>query len=249
MLASERAPALTLAVRATAPLTWRSARKRAEKLARFAATEAGSALDMLKAAELEPDPKLRLLFFRHALDEARHAEMFRTAAQRIAASSHVPISRYARVHAVRQNLYETLGRERFVAFVAAAERKGQQHFAALAHHFRHDAELHALFDRVEKDERFHVRYAERVLREWARQGGGRAVRRARLSVLRQDAWRAWRRAGRRLGDTLATSVLAVFWLVALPTFVLAQRVLAPARAGWRTPAGAPTTLDDMRSQF
>lgn len=246
MLAEERAPALQLAVRMAAPLAWRNEARTAQKLLGFAATEAGSALDMLKAAELERDPRLRRLFFVHATDEARHAEMFARAAR--ARGGPVALSVYQQAHAVRQNLYQQLGRTAFLAFCARAEKKGQQHFAALARHFQGDVTLSALFERIEKDERFHVRYAEKELERLAARDP-RAVQKARAKVRLQDAWRAWRRAGRRLGDLVARAVLAVFFFVALPVFALLQRALDPEQTGWHARPREPLTLDDMKSQF
>jgi len=247
MLASESAPVLSLAVRAAAPLAWRNDARIARKLAGFAATEAGSALDMLRAAELDPDPKLRRLFFQHAVDEARHARLFQQAAR--ARGGEIVLDAYEAVHARRQNLYERLGRVEFVAFCARAEKKGQQHFAALARHFANDPALHRLFERVEKDERFHVRYTEKILSQWEAEGDGALVRRARVAVRTREAWQAWRRAGRRLGDGLAKGVLAAFWLVVLPAFVVLQRTLDPARTGWVAREKKPLSLDDMSSQF
>src|SRR5687768_13966610 len=107
-------------VRVAAPFVWRNEAKIAAKLEGFAATEAGSALDMLKAAELTPDPLLRRLFFRHAMDEARHAEMFRALARKIDPRPAHQMSEYALIHARRQNLYQTLGPLRFLAFVHLA---------------------------------------------------------------------------------------------------------------------------------
>ena len=56
-------------------------------------------------AELCEDPKLRRLFFRHAIDEARHAALFRAAARRIAPDPRRRGSEYDLIHATRQNLF------------------------------------------------------------------------------------------------------------------------------------------------
>ena len=56
---------------------WRDAHRCARKLMTFAATEADGGRDLSRAAELTADPLLRRLFLRHALDEHRHAELFR----------------------------------------------------------------------------------------------------------------------------------------------------------------------------
>src|SRR5438034_10184751 len=57
---------------------WRDPRRSALKLLRFAETEADGGRDLARAAELTRDPLLRRLYLRHALDEQRHAQLFRS---------------------------------------------------------------------------------------------------------------------------------------------------------------------------
>lgn len=236
-------------VRLVAPWVWRQEKKTATKLLEFAATEAGSALDMLKAAELVKEPKLRRLFFKHALDEARHAELFR--AQASTYSGGQRLSEYAQVHAVRQNLFQRLGLLRFVAFVHRAEQQGQAHFQALGRHFSGDPALSALFDRIERDERFHVAYSHKLLTEWSENGQAALVRRARAQVRLGRLWEGWRRAGRRLGDVMTRAILGSLYLFVIPFFALAQKLLEPERTGWtrhdRTTLEAPD-LKALRRQ-
>src|SRR5438094_9555638 len=56
---------------------WLDTARRARKLLRFAETEADGGRDLVRAAEVTPDPLLRKLFLCHARDEQRHAELFR----------------------------------------------------------------------------------------------------------------------------------------------------------------------------
>ena len=56
---------------------WLDTARRARKLLRFAETEADGGRDLVRAAEVTPDPLLRRLFLFHARDEQRHAELFR----------------------------------------------------------------------------------------------------------------------------------------------------------------------------
>src|SRR3979411_2984238 len=56
---------------------WLDTARRARKLLRFAETEADGGRDLVRAAEVTPDPVLRRLFLLHARDEQRHAELFR----------------------------------------------------------------------------------------------------------------------------------------------------------------------------
>src|ERR1700687_2720146 len=55
---------------------WLDTARRAHKLLRFAETEADGGRDLVRAAEVTPDPLLRRLFLIHASDEQRHAELF-----------------------------------------------------------------------------------------------------------------------------------------------------------------------------
>src|ERR671935_3319169 len=75
--------------RALRPLhrwVWRDPHRRARKLLRFAETEADGARDLSRAAELTTDALLRRLYLRHALDEQRHAELFRRRGRSILAT-------------------------------------------------------------------------------------------------------------------------------------------------------------------
>lgn len=241
MIARE-APFMML-VRILAPLVWRTDAKIAAKLAEFSATEAGSALDMLKAAELADNPAHRRLFFRHAMDEATHARLFRSAARCLDADPERRASPYAAFHARRQNLFQRLGPERFLAFVHLAELRGRSHFLALEEHFQDRPELLCLFSRIAKEELFHVRYSARLL------GNGAPARRALLFVRVTRAWDAWRRLGHRLGDRLAQAFLILLYLVAIPPFAVLQRLFEPERTGWKKKAQVPVSWTDARRSF
>jgi rubrerythrin len=246
MIASAWSPRLV--VRLVAPWVWRTPKRVAAKLEGFAATEAGSALDMLKAAELTEDPELRWLFFRHAMDEARHAQLFGEAARKLSGDVRPQRSEYNLIHATRQNLFERLGLVRFIAFVYLAERRGEAQFRGLQEHFADDPELQNLFARIGKDEKFHVAYSHRLLAEWRASGKGGEVRRALWTVRGKRALDAWRRSGRLLGDVLARVMLTLVYLVVLPLFVVVQRLAEPARAGWKRPKGR-ASLDSARRQY
>jgi hypothetical protein len=223
MISQERLPVLSVIVKAFAPLTWRSREKIANKLAGFAATEAGSALDMLEAAELETDPRRRRLFFIHGIDEARHADLFRKASKDVLKGSEAELTTYQSQHAIPQHIYREWDRVDFLSFVYDAERKGQSHFASLGEHFKDHPTLGALFDSIEKDERFHVRYSKRLLTETAREEGQSVIRKSALRVKRKVLWQGWRRAGRRIGDIMAKVVLSFVYLFAVAPFAFIER--------------------------
>ncbi len=236
-------------LRLLAPLVWRREAKIAAKLEGFAATEAGSALDMLKAAELAHDPKLRRLFFRHALDEARHAQLFRAQARAIAASAHQTLSSHNLIRATRQNLFERLGLVRFVAFVYLAERRGELQFRALRAHFRGRPELATLFEQIAKEERFHVSYSQKLLERWRADGQAAAVRWALFQVRFDRAREAWLRSGRVLGDVVSQLLLGTIYLVVLPLFALISRALDPTAIGWKRRESPTSSIDAARRQY
>src|ERR1700736_5674241 len=56
---------------------WGDFDRRVRKLIAFAQVEGDGGRDILRAAEVTPDPLLRRLYLEHAIDELRHAELFR----------------------------------------------------------------------------------------------------------------------------------------------------------------------------
>src|SRR6186997_3682588 len=56
---------------------WSDAGRRVRKLLAFAEVETDGGRDILRAAEVTPDPLLRRLYLVHAIDELRHGVLFR----------------------------------------------------------------------------------------------------------------------------------------------------------------------------
>src|SRR3989454_6056021 len=56
---------------------WADFDRRVRKLLAFAQVEGDGGRDILRAAEVTPDPLLRRLYLEHAIDELRHADLFR----------------------------------------------------------------------------------------------------------------------------------------------------------------------------
>src|SRR5215470_1657779 len=56
---------------------WGDFDRRVRKLLVFADVETDGGRDILRAAELTPDPLLRRLYLEHAIDELQHGELFR----------------------------------------------------------------------------------------------------------------------------------------------------------------------------
>lgn len=246
--AATRAPWL---VRVTAPVAWRTRRRIATKLMGFAATELGSSLDMIRASERTADPRLRRLFYRHGLDEARHAQRFREAAQRVYPGAAELLRPHERLHALRQDLHERLGELDFIAFVHISESHARRQFEALEAHFARRPETAALADLfrdIGRDEQQHSAYSGRLLDERRAAGQARDVDRALRRVRLRGAWAGWRRAGRRIGDLLVRLLLTLLFVGVVPIFAGLARLSRRPRPGWQTPVDRPVTLDVMRRQ-
>src|SRR5580765_3510880 len=56
---------------------WSDFNRRLRKLLTFADVETDGGRDILRAAEVTPDPLLRRLYIEHAIDELRHGDLFR----------------------------------------------------------------------------------------------------------------------------------------------------------------------------
>src|SRR5207245_5552060 len=56
---------------------WADFDRRVRKLLAFAKVETEGGRDILRAAEVTPDPLLRRLYLEHAIDELHHGDLFR----------------------------------------------------------------------------------------------------------------------------------------------------------------------------
>lgn len=201
---------------------------------------------MLRASELAGDPRLRRIFLRHALDEARHARMFRRASMNLDHAAVECLSEHATSHAHLQDLYARKGEVAFLAFVRRAERRGEAHFRALAAHLADSRpELASLFLEIAKEERFHAGYSE----HWLGKRAGAAQAGHVFREAREAAWATWRRSGQAIGGRLAWLVCSSFYFTVLPAFAVVARVCDPERPGWKGPRTLPESVEAARRQF
>ncbi len=248
---ADQAPLL---LRLAAPFAWRDDEAIATKLMGFAATEQGSALDMIRASELTDDPTLRRLFFRHGMDEARHAQRFREAARQLLGGRDGGPRTWEAQHAVRQDLFQRWGTVRFVAFVWLSESRAREQFRVLAARFRtRRPQLALLFDDIGRDEKVHAAYSGHLLDTWRAEGREDEVRSALRRVRIDGAWAAWRNSGRRIGDLMVRGLLTALWLTVLPWFAITQRLQGGrgSAGAWHGPAAgsSPDPATNLRRQF
>jgi rubrerythrin len=231
---------VTLFERALRPVhrwVWRDARRRGRKLLTFAATEASGARDLSRAAELTPDPVLRGLFLRHALDEQRHAELFRARGRTVLAALGAGAASGFEANWLtpgERGLDEVRvdGRDaRLLAFLHLSERSAAARFAAYREVIA-DAATRETFGDVLRDEVFHMRYTRSQLERVAP-----GTHRARLWLTRASRlWKAWLRLATAVAGVLGAAVLLAQYFLVLPAFaLLARRAARRERPGWSEP--------------
>jgi hypothetical protein len=242
--------------RALTPLhrwVWRDVDRRARKLIRFAETEAEGGRHLAHAAELTADPLLRRLFLRHALDEERHAALFRGRGQKLrrgrAASGKMghetggfdadwlaPGERGLGSEGGLDRLQVgQMSEPALLAFLHLSEKAAAERFALYQEMLQGDPETGAVFADVLRDEVFHMTYTRAQLGRVAPARNRSALWRARASRL----WRAYLRLAGALAGLLGGIVLTVQYFLLRPWLAIAaKRAARGEQAGWQ-PCSAP----------
>lgn len=248
-----RSPKPSAKDRALAPLhrwVWRDADRRARKLIRFAETEAEGGRHLAHAAELTADPLLRRLFLRHALDEERHAELFRRRGRQLRrrgaggkpgafdADWLAPGERgLASEGGLDRLQVGEMAEAALLAFLHLSEKAAAARFALYGRVLEGDPETGAVFGDVLRDEVFHMTYTRTQLGRVAPARSRRALWRARAGRL----WRAYLRLAGALAGLLGGLFLSLQYFVLLPWFAIAaKRAARRELEGWHDcpPSGA-----------
>lgn len=230
-------------------------RKRAT-LELFARTEADGGRDLAVAASRTRDPWLREHLERHASDEERHARLFRERAAALGESGgpRADVSERSLNMAPERadfdahgfmsaNLYDELGEVAYVAMLHVAERRAAELFTMHRDLLGDDAATRAVFERILKDEVYHVAYTGTALERWRKAGRDAEVRTALAAARGERRLDGLRRLGARAGTNLGRALLFVLQAtLLLPAVPIARRALPGA--GW-SPAGPP---DDLRTE-
>jgi hypothetical protein len=207
--------------------------RRGRKLLRFAETEADGGRDLARAAERTEDALLRRLYLRHALDEQRHADLFRARACVLLAGVDHSTGIEANWLAPGERGLDDLAVDRendpsLLAFLHLSERAAAARFALYCSVLG-DAETRAVFADVLRDEEFHMTYTKKQLARIAPKKQGLLLWRARASRL----WKAWLRIATALASVISHVVLLVQYFVLVPPFaLLAKRAARRERAGF-----------------
>jgi rubrerythrin len=221
-------------------LIWQGDDRRAHMLLRFAEVEADGGRDLVRAAESTPDPLLRRLFLRHAADEARHAVLFRTRGLEIlrgldgARSMGAPDWLTPGERGLDDLRVEDERDDALLAFLHLSEAAAARDFTSYIKFLDADIPTREVFQRIVRDESFHMSYTREQLVRLAPRRHGWLLWRARATRL----WKLYLRFAGALAGVMGAVVLTAQYFVLLPAFaLLARRAARREPAGW-TPVAA-----------
>jgi len=215
---------------------WSDTRRRAEKLMRFAETEADGGRDIARAAELTQDARLRRLYLRHAMDEQRHAGLFRARGRAIFASLPQDVSNGFQANwlAPGERGLDDLhvdgeSTDSLLAFLHLSEKAAARRFAVYRAVLDADPITRDVFGDILRDEAFHMNYTYSQLKRLSPQRHGFRLWMARLTRL----WKGYLRIAAAIANVMGGIVLTVQYFVFLPLFAFfAKRAARKELPGW-----------------
>jgi hypothetical protein len=214
---------------------WGDFDRRIRKLLLFAEVETDGGRDILRAAEVTPDPLLRRLYLEHAIDELHHGDLFR---RRGAALLRTRFSRRKVMfngsplpggHGLDDLRIEGEPDHRLLAFLHVAEKAAAGRFAIYRDVVDDDPPTQAIFEEILRDEVFHMNYTYSQLARVSPRSYRRQVWRARASRL----WKRYLRAAAAVAGLSGTAVITAIYFILLPPFAwLARRAQRREPLGW-----------------
>jgi len=227
---------------------WGDFDRRVRKLLAFAEVEGDGGRDILRAAELTPDPLLRRLYLEHAIDELRHADLFRQRGAALlqlrSARSEVDLNTNPLPggHGLDDLAIEGEPDHRLLAFLHVAEKAAAGRFTIYRDVVQDDPSTRAIFEEILRDEVFHMNYTYTQLARVLPRSYRRQVWQARGSRL----WKRYLRLAAAVANVLGSAILTVIYFVVLAPFAwLARRAARREPAGWipiaRAGSDSPTS--------
>jgi rubrerythrin len=214
---------------------WGDFDRRVRKLIAFAQVEGDGGRDILRAAEVTPDPLLRRLYLEHAIDELRHADLFR---QRGAALLQLRSTRSTILfntsplpggHGLDDLAIEGEPDHRLLAFLHVAEKAAAGRFAIYRDVVGDDPSTRAIFEEILRDEVFHMNYTYTQLTRVLPKSYRRQVWQARASRL----WKRYLRVAAAVAGLIGSTILTAMYFVLLAPFAwLARRAARREPVGW-----------------
>jgi hypothetical protein len=230
---------------------WRDAGRRGLRLLRFSEVEADGGRDLIRAAELTEDPRLRRLYLRHARDERRHADIFRRRGLELlrahpAGAALSPQSDWLAPgeRGLDDVAVEARNDGPLLAFLHLSERAAARDFAVYRDAVGADETTREVFQHILRDEEFHMNYTRAELARVSPERQKNLLWKARLSRL----WKAYLRFAVALAGMIGTVFLTLQYFILLPPFAWVSK-----RAARRAPEGwvelSPEAKRDLHGQY
>jgi hypothetical protein len=228
---------------------WGDFDRRVRKLLAFAEVEGDGGRDILRAAEVTTDPLLRRLYLEHAIDELRHADLFRrrgAALLRLRPTRSTTLFNTSPLpggHGLDDLSIEGEPDHRLLAFLHVAEKAAAGRFAIYRDVVADDPPTRAIFEEILRDEVFHMNYTYTQLARVLPRSYRRQVWQARASRL----WKRYVRLAASVAGALGAAILTILYFVVLAPFAwVAKRAERREPVGW-TPIApedkeSPTSL-------
>lgn len=217
-------------------LTWRIKGWPIRLMTHFSQAERGSAYDMLAAAEQTERRDLRRTYLLHALDEQRHAGIFKSRVKALggmdraqAALSDAGAMQGAGIVGA-QTLFERMGELEFLAFVHVVEQEALEQFQAYCDRDLPDPDTIQAFVGIANDEKFHISYSGRQLEHYRSEGRGAEVDKALRAVKWNRFKEGWLRTSKHIGDAVSSLWLWLLYATAVAPFRLVARL---EKGGWQ----------------
>jgi hypothetical protein len=214
---------------------WGDADRRLRKLLTFAEVETDGGRDILRAAEVTPDPLLRRLYLEHAIDELRHGELFRERGSAILrarrgsrgvllAGNPLPGGHGLDDLEIKGHPDHTL-----LAFLHVAEKSAAGRFAIYRQLVDDDPQTREIFEQILRDEVFHMNYTYTQLTRISPRSYRRHVWHARF----RRVWNRYLRVAAALASLFGNVTLTILYFLVLAPFAwLARRSARREAVGW-----------------
>jgi hypothetical protein len=217
---------------------WADPDRKVRKLLTFADVETDGGRDILRAAEVTPDPLLRRLYLEHAIDELHHGDLFRDRGAALWRMSRArgPARRTVLIgnplpggHGLDDLRIDGEPDHRLLAFLHIAEKSAAGRFAIYRELVDDDPQTRAIFEQILRDEVFHMNYTYMQLARVS----PRTYRRHVWSARAKRLWHRYLRIAAGIAAVLGTVMLTAMYFVVLPPFAwLAKRSARREPIGW-----------------
>jgi hypothetical protein len=226
---------------------WGDLDRRVRKLLAFAEVETDGGRDILRAAELTPDPLLRRLYLEHAIDELHHGHLFRERGaallrQRAArATTRFNGNPLPGGHGLDDLRIEGEPDHRLLAFLHVAEKAAAGRFTIYRELVDDDPATRAIFEQILRDEVFHMNYTYTQLARISPRSHRWQIWRARASRL----WKRYLRIAAAIASFFGTAMISLLYFVVLPVFAwIAKRAERREVRGWTPIASGRAVSSD-----